>query len=220
MNIINKTTCLKLNKNWQAVGISTVGKAIVDLAAGKCALALDIEYEKDSNGNYILDENGWPCGQSWPRPVDWEEWITLPIREFDDVIHYANGNKMMRAPTVIISKNFSKMPMKSFKGRPSKDALWYRDGGKCQYTGKKLSRDNTTIDHIIPKSRGGGDNWENLASTSKELNSWKGNRLNSEIGLKLIKEPKAPKPMPLSSLIREIKRPEWKSFLPHLLENA
>jgi hypothetical protein len=219
MNIINRTQVLKLNSAWQAVGQSTVGKALVDLAAGKCALALDIEYEKDEQGNYILDENGWPSGESWPRPVTWEEWIALPVRPFDDVIHYGNGSKTMRAPTVIIAKNFSKMPKKSFKGKPSKDAIWIRDGGVDQYTGKKLKRAEATIDHILPQSRGGQNTWENLALTAKEINSKKGNRLNSEVGLTLIREPKAPRPIPLFQLIREIRHQDWKRFLPHLVEN-
>jgi hypothetical protein len=219
MSIINRLQVLKLNSAWQAVGQSTVGKALVDLAAGKSALALDIEYEKDENGNYILDENGWPSGKSWPRPVEWAEWITLPCRPFDDVIHYGNGLKTMRAPTVIIAKNFAKMPKKSFKGKPSKDAIWIRDGGIDQYTGKRLRRDEATIDHILPQSRGGQHTWENLALTAKELNSRKGNRLNSEIGYKLIREPRAPRPIPLSHLIREIKHVDWTLYLPHLAEN-
>ena len=53
MSIINKTQVLKLNSAWQAVGQSTVGKAIVDLAAGKSARALDMEYEKDENGKKV-----------------------------------------------------------------------------------------------------------------------------------------------------------------------
>lgn len=216
MSIINKTQVLKLNSAWQAVGQSTVGKAIVDLAAGKSAMALDIEYEKDADGYYILDENGFPSGESWARPVDWEEWITLPCREFDNVIHYANGAKAMRAPTVLIAKNFNKMPKKSFRGKPSKDAIWIRDASIDQYTGKKLRREEATIDHVVPQSKGGGNTWENLVLTAKEVNTKKGNKFNHEVGLKLIRPPVAPKPMPLSNLIREIRHHDWKKFLPHL----
>lgn len=218
MSIINKTQVLKLNSAWQAVGQSTVGKALVDLAAGKSAMALDVEYEKDENGKYILDENGNPCGESWARPVSWEEWITLPVREFDNAIHYCNGTKTMRAPTILIAKNFNKMPKKSFRGKPSKEAIWIRDGGIDQYTGRRLTKEDATVDHILPQSKGGDSSWENLALTSKEINTKKGNKLNHEIGLKLIRDPKAPKPIPLSALIREIKHRDWKNFLPHLVE--
>jgi hypothetical protein len=223
MNIINKTIVLKLNKAWQAVGISTVGKAIVDLAAGKSAVALDFEYEKDANGEYIVDEHGSPIGEPIDaRPVNWETWITLPVRpwEMEDAIHYGNeGKHIMRAPTVLIAKTFNKMPKKAFKGKPSKDAIYIRDGGIDQYSGKKLRRDEATIDHVLPSSKGGRDTWENMVVTSKDTNSRKGNALNHEIGLALIRQPRAPSPMPLSQLIRDIRHFEWKKFLPHLVED-
>jgi hypothetical protein len=47
MSIINKVIVLKLNKAWQAVGYSSVGRAIVDLAAGVSAKALDFDFAKD-----------------------------------------------------------------------------------------------------------------------------------------------------------------------------
>ena len=216
MNIV-----LKLNKAWQAVGTSTVAKAVVDLAAGKSALALDFEYEKDENGNYILGDDGRPVSDPInATPTDWETWINLPVRSFDEVIHYgSDGHKLMRAPTVLIAKHFNKMPKKSFRGKPSKDAIYIRDGGIDQYTGKKLKRDEATIDHVLPSSRGGKDEWTNLALTSKEINSKKGNKLNHEIGLRLLREPKAPAPIPLSQLIREIRHFTWGPHLPHLKEN-
>ena len=222
MSVINKSIVLKLNTGWQAVGVSTVAKAIVDLAAGISAKALDFEYIKDENGNYILDEHGMPVSieDGYPRPVDWETWITLPVRswELEDAIHYGSeGHKIMRAPTVLIAKNYYKMPRKSFNGKPSKDGIYLRDGGIDQYTGKKLKRDESTIDHILPKSKGGKDEWENLALTSKEINSHKGNKLNHEIGLKLIRPPKIPRPMTAMELIRDIKHPTWKMHLPHLI---
>ena len=53
MNIINRTLTLVLNKNWLPIGTRTIGKAIVDLASDVSKyLALNIEYEKDKNGNY------------------------------------------------------------------------------------------------------------------------------------------------------------------------
>lgn len=220
-SIVNMNIVLKLNKAWQAVGTSTVAKAIVDLAAGQSALALDFEYEKDENGNYILGEDGKPVNDPISAtPTNWEDWIKLPCRSFDEVIHYGSmGDKVMRVPTVLIAKNFNKMPKKLFKGKPSKDAIYIRDGGIDQYTGKKLKRSEATVDHVIPSSRGGKDVWENLALTSKEINSKKGNRLNHEVGLKLIRQPKAPAPIPLFQLIREIKHFTWAPHLPHLRES-
>ena len=223
MSVINKTIVLKLNADM-------AGRRSVHRCKGYCgfvaclsAKALDFEYERDENGNYILDEHGSPLHDPiGATPVDWDAWITLIVRpwEMDDAIHYGSeGHKLMRAPTVLIAKNFHKMPKKSFKGKPSKDAIIIRDGSIDQYTGKKLKRDEITIDHIIPQSKGGKDTWENLVSTSKEINSRKGNKFNHEAGLKLIRQPKAPAPIPLSQLIRDIKHPTWRPHLPHLVND-
>ena len=222
MSKINKMTVLKLNKVWQAVGYSSVGRAIVDLAAGLSAKSLNFEYDKDENGNYILDEYGVPAGPPvFIQDVTWEEWLALPVRpwEMDDALHYSN-NRVMRSPTVLVAKNFAKMPKKMFRGKPSKEAIWIRDGGVDQYTGKRLKRNDGTIDHVLPQSKGGKDTWENLVLTDKKINSEKGNQLNHEVGLRLIRQPKAPSPMPLSQLIREVRHREWRQFLPHLVGDA
>jgi 5-methylcytosine-specific restriction endonuclease McrA len=209
-NVANKLICLNLNANWQPVGFKTVKDAIVDLCGaethGKPAtMALDIEYELDENGQPIFDE------AKSMNPVSWEEWMTLPIRPWDLAIN--SPTRSIRVPTVIIATNFNKMPIKTFKGKPSKDGIWNRDQGICQYTGKKLTKDQSTIDHVIPRSKGGLDTWTNMVVCDKTLNSKKGNKLNSELGLKLRKEPIEPSPTPMSALIREAKHHTWKHFL-------
>jgi 5-methylcytosine-specific restriction endonuclease McrA len=170
-----------------------------------CIRDRDIEYELDDNGQPIFDE------AKSMNPVSWDEWMLLSIRPWDLSIN--SPTRSIRVPTVIIATNFNKMPIKSFKGKPSKDGIWNRDQGICQYTGKKLSKDQSTIDHVIPRSKGGGDTWTNMVVCDKTLNSKKGNKLNSEMGLKLRKDPIEPNPMPVSALIREAKHHTWKHFL-------
>ncbi len=209
-NVANKLICLNLNANWQPVGFKTVKDAIVDLCGAESngkpsTMALDIEYELDENGQPIFDE------AKSMNPVSWEEWMMLPIRPWDLAIN--SPTRSIRVPTVIIATNFNKMPIKTFKGKPSKDGIWNRDQGICQYTGKKLTKDQSTIDHVIPRSKGGQDTWTNMVVCDKTLNSKKGNKLNSELGLKLRKEPIEPSPTPMSALIREAKHHTWKHFL-------
>ena len=208
--VANKLICLNLNASWQPVGFKTVKDAIVDLCGSESngkpsTMALDIEYELDENGQPIFDE------AKSMNPVSWDEWMMLPIRPWDLAIN--SPTRSIRVPTVIIATNFNKMPIKSFKGKPSKDGIWNRDQGICQYTGKKLSKDQSTIDHVIPRSKGGQDTWTNMVVCDKTLNSKKGNKLNSEMGLKLRKDPIEPNPMPVSALIREAKHHTWKHFL-------
>lgn len=208
--VANKLICLNLNANWQPVGFKTVKDAIVDLCGAESGgkpstLALDIDYELDSEGQPIFNE------AKSMNPVSWEEWMTLPIRPWDLSIN--SPTRSIRVPTVIIATNFNKMPIKSFKGKPSKDGIWNRDQGVCQYTGRKLTKDQSTIDHVIPRSKGGEDTWTNLVLCDKSLNSKKGNKLNSELGLKLKRDPFEPSPTPMSALIREAKHHTWKHFL-------
>ena len=206
----NKLICLNLNANWQPIGFKTVKDAIVDLCGcdvgGKPAtLALDIDYNIDDLGDPILTE------PKTMNPVSWTEWLSLPVRPWDLSINSAHMK--VRVPTVIIAVNFSKMPVKQFKNKPSKDAIYVRDGGIDQYTGKKLDRNIATVDHVIPRSKGGGDTWENLVLCSKDINSKKGNRFNNEVGLKLLKNPTAPQPVPVYALIKDARHVDWQHFL-------
>jgi hypothetical protein len=208
--IENKLICLNLNANWQPIGFKTVKDAIVDLcgcdAGGKPAtLALDIDYNIDDFGDPILTE------PKTMNPVSWTEWLSLPVRPWDLSINSAHMK--VRVPTVIIAVNFNKMPVKQFKNKPSKDAIYVRDGGIDQYTGKKLDRNIATVDHVIPRSKGGGDTWENLVLCSKDINSKKGNRFNNEVGLKLLKNPTAPQPVPVYALIKDARHVDWQHFL-------
>lgn len=208
--VANKLICLNLNSQWLPCGFKTVKDAIVDLCGvdnkGKStSLALDIEYELDDNGDPVMD------APKSVNPVSWNTWINLPIRSWDLTI--STVNRIYRVPTVIIATNFKKMPVKHFKGKPSKSAIYNRDNGVCQYSGKKLDRHSATVDHVIPRSRGGSDSWENFVLCSKDINSKKGNRLNDEIGLTLIRNPIVPQPIPVYALIRDAKHQDWKHFL-------
>ena len=118
----------------------------------------------------------------------------------------------IRVPTVIVAVNFAKVPKK----RPKLCAktIRERDGNRCQYTGELLKQDEGSIDHVVPRSRGGKDAWENLVWSSKDVNSRKGNRLPHEAGLKLLSVPRAPKELPASALIRNAHGvTDWELFV-------
>ena len=208
--VANKLICLSLNANWQPIGYKTVQAAIIDLCGSEAgnkpsSLALDIDYNILDNGEPDFSE------AKSMNPVCWSEWIKLPIRPWDLVINSAHMS--VRVPTVIIATNFKKMPVKHFRGKPSKDAIFARDGGRCQYTGKKLTREQFTVDHVVPKSKGGPDSWTNMVACDRDVNSRKGNMSNEEAGLNLLKTPIVPSPIPVYAIIREAKHDDWKHFL-------
>ena len=200
MNILTKATVLVLNRNWQAINIRTPQEAFCQMATN-VATALDIELD-DTDGNNTRAET--------LRPVTWDEWLTLPIRDGDNAVRTVRG--AIRVPTVIVAVNFARVPKK----RPKLCArtIRERDGNRCQYTGALLHPDEGSLDHVVPRSRGGPDTWENLVWASKQVNSRKGDRLPHEAGLTLLKAPRAPKELPVSALIHNTHGvAEWKLFL-------
>jgi 5-methylcytosine-specific restriction endonuclease McrA len=195
-NILNKTIVLVLNRNWQAINIRTPADAFCQMATN-AATALEIELGAGAHAEAL-------------RPVSWGEWITLPVREGDHAVRTARG--AIRVPTVIVAVNYAKVPKK----RPKLSAknIRERDGNRCQYTGRLLHPDEGSLDHVVPRSRGGPDTWENLVWSAKDVNQRKADRLPHEAGLKLLKAPRAPKELPVSALIRNAHGvAEWKLFL-------
>ena len=190
-DILNKNIVLVLNRNWQAINIRTPADAFCQMATNT-ATALDIE------------------GDNHIRPVSWDEWITLPIRDSDNAVRTARG--AIRVPTVIVAVNYARVPKK----RPKLNAknIRERDGNRCQYTGKLLHPDEGSLDHVLPRSRGGKDTWENLVWSARDVNHRKADRLPHEAGLKLLTPPRAPKELPVTAHLRNTHGvAEWKLFL-------
>jgi hypothetical protein len=72
--------------------------------------------------------------------------------------------------------------------RPTRANILLRDDETCQYCGKR-SRE-LTLDHVIPRSRGGQSTWENLVACCRSCNGRKGNRLLKDAGMHLLKQPR------------------------------
>lgn len=199
-SVLDKLIVLSLNKSWQPIGSMTVRKAIIAMAGG-----LDGQHPAYGMDISMSEEDTLECAV----PVKWDDWIKLPVREGDLSISTPHGS--IRAPTVIICQNYNKVPQKSPRLCPS--SIWQRDGGICQYSGRKLTKSEGNIDHIVPRSLGGRDSWENLVLSHKEINFLKGNKTNKEAGLKLIRKPVAPAAVPISFTFRDARHNHWKPFL-------
>lgn len=165
-----------------------------------------------SSGTGLDIERGDGARAEALRPVSWDAWLKLPIREQDEAIQTVRGR--IRVPTVIVAVNFAKVP----KQRPKlcARAIRERDGNRCQYTGRLLRPEEGSLDHVVPRSRGGQDAWENLVWSAKEVNQRKADRLPHEAGLTLLSIPRAPKELPVCALIRNAHGIEdWKIFVDH-----
>jgi 5-methylcytosine-specific restriction endonuclease McrA len=189
--ILQQNVVLVLNRNWQAINVRTPEEVFPQLAT-RVATALDID-----NENHI-------------RPVTWEEWITLPVREQDRAVHTVRA--AIRIPTVIVLANYAKVPKK--RPKLCAKSIRERDGNRCQYTGRVLEPEEGSLDHVVPRARGGRNIWENLVWASKEINARKADKLPEEVGLRLLSAPKQPHEMPVTALIRNPQQiPDWEMFL-------
>jgi hypothetical protein len=191
MSHLTRTTVLVLNRNWQAIHVKSPAEA------------LSMMYTDSATGLDIL-------GEDQMVPYKWKDWINLPNDPESDYVSTINGN--IKIPKVIVLCKFNKVPMK--RPKFSLSGIWTRDGGICQYTGKKLSKNEGNVDHVMPRSRGGKTDWSNCVLAHKEVNAQKANRTPEEAGLKLIKPPTIPRHMPTSFYIKNkhnIK--EWNMFL-------
>lgn len=212
MNVITQPV-LCLNNLWQALNTKTVKEALISMLGGvdgnnPPALAIDMNFPVDENGSVDWDN------PEYVQPVDWETWKNLPIRDYDLAIH--TSNMTIRAPRVIIQPNYSKMPVVT--PRPTKESIRKRDGGVCQYTGRQISWKDGNIDHVIPRTKGGKNTFENMVWCHKEINSKKGDKTPEQAGLKLIRKPKAPRAVPVSSTIQIAHHPSWIHFLDNVTE--
>ncbi len=111
-------------------------------------------------------------------------------------------------PSVIVLRNYVRIP----NGRQvpvSRRGVLRRDGQRCAYCGQSA----TTIDHVLPRSRGGADSWENLVACCLRCNNVKGDRTPGEMGWALRVRPRAPHGP--TWLVRGVERtrPDWDEYL-------
>ncbi len=119
--------------------------------------------------------------------------VVLVLKEKADVL--VEGSKLVRgatlalnAPSVIRLRYFVKVPIRT-RAALSRRAVFVRDDHTCQYCGAPAEN----IDHVLPRSRGGQHLWENVVAACRRCNSRKEDRLPSEAGFRLKREPKAPR---------------------------
>ncbi|WP_138993053.1 HNH endonuclease [Larkinella sp. C7] len=91
------------------------------------------------------------------------------------------------SPTVIRLHRYIHLPYKGVM--LNRQNIFKRDGNRCQYCGKL---EDLTLDHVLPKSRGGKTNWDNLITACKRCNSQKGDLTPEEAGMKLYQKPFKP----------------------------
>jgi 5-methylcytosine-specific restriction endonuclease McrA len=188
---LTSASVLILNRCWQAIHVKSAAEALSMMYVGN-ATGLDI------------------TGYDNMIPYKWENWVSLPFDEKSDYISTVRGQ--IKVPKVIVLCEYDKVPRR--RPKFSSKAIWNRDEGICQYTGRKLTPNEANIDHILPRSKGGRTTWTNCVLSHKEVNHKKGNKTPEEAGLRLIRQPYEPRAVPTIFYINNHQNiPEWDIFL-------
>jgi 5-methylcytosine-specific restriction endonuclease McrA len=103
--------------------------------------------------------------------------------------HFLHSTRFtIRVPSVIRLLEYRRIPHQT--RALSRKNILLRDRNTCQYCCKVMSSGELTLDHVIPRSRGGLSTWENLVACCHDCNRRKGNQLAHETNMKLLREPR------------------------------
>ena len=137
------------------------------------------------------------------------------IEELDTPLRSATAT--FAWPHVIRLTTYVRVP-RTVQRKISRRALFARDGWRCVYCGSASGR--LTLDHVVPRSRGGHSVWENVVTSCAPCNLRKGNRLLEEVAMTLHVPPRAPAPVLFISLAAPRIPDRWQPYLGNALSAA
>ncbi|MBA3431469.1 MAG: HNH endonuclease [Actinobacteria bacterium] len=139
--------------------------------------------------------------------------LVLAIKGKAEVVH-TNGQVFRSetleiiAPSVIRLNYFVKVPYRA-RTSLSRRAVFVRDDFKCQYCGRPAEN----VDHVIPKSKGGTHNWDNVVAACRSCNARKENRAPANVGMRLRRQPEQPHESVWIVVAVERVDPVWEQYL-------
>jgi 5-methylcytosine-specific restriction endonuclease McrA len=118
----------------------------------------------------------------------------------------------LQAPRVIRLVACDRSPRQGL--RFNRRNVFARDGNLCQYCGRHFATSELSLDHVVPRSRGGITSWENIVCACVACNVRKGGRTPQEARMALVRQPVKPKRSPLLTIkLGNPKYASWKSFV-------
>jgi len=182
------SSVLVLNRSWIAVHVADVRRAISLVYRGVARVV-----KPDDLSTY-----------------DFDDWKELSRAAEDRYIRSVNFKLIV--PEIIVLNMFNGFIRK--KVRFSRRNIFERDRNTCQYCGGRFNKADLTIDHVVPRSRGGHDTWENLVLACVKCNVRKGDRTPEEAGIRLIRKPRKPAWVPyLGTKLHGMRRERWPEFV-------
>lgn len=154
------------------------------------------------------------------RIVSWQRAFVLIfqnkveiLEEYGDCVRTVS--QVYRVPAVIRLHRWVNLKRQSPVIRFSRQNVYARDEGKCQYCAKRFAEKELTLDHVWPAVRGGKRCWENMVTACVRCNQRKGDRTPEEAGMKLLRRPHVPHWLPgmVGSLKTTSAPPLWEPYL-------
>lgn len=181
---------LVLNKRWVPITTTTVQEAIGLVSKGRAMIL-----EPGTYAAHDLD--------SWDA-------VSKAQNKF--------GEGMLRSqyltilpPEVIVLNEYAELGQKSVVF--SRKNLFKRDKYTCQYCGKQPGPDELTVDHVVPRSKGGISSWTNCVLACVECNKQKADKSLDKCGLKLRRMPRKPSWKALAQISPHNRLQSWDDFL-------
>ena len=129
------------------------------------------------------------------------------VEEYDEEVN--SPSLSFKIPSVIVLKNVVKFMNQGL--RPTRSNIIWRDHNKCQYCTCDFTTSELTLDHVVPRSRGGKNTWTNLVACCRKCNQAKRDRTPEEAGMELLRKPLKPH----NSILRHAHgiEPIWNIYL-------
>jgi len=191
---------LVLNRSFVAMHVINVRRAIVLLFR---SLAEVVHVEEGQFAAYSLENwrelSQLKAGFRHEKADHEEDWVRAVGYE-------------LRAPRVIRLLGCDRLPRQGL--RFNRRNVFARDGNRCQYCGSNFPTSELSLDHVVPRSRGGTATWENIVCACVSCNVRKGGRTPQEASMQLIRHPVRPKRSPLLTIkLGNPKYESWKNFV-------
>lgn len=143
--------------------------------------------------------------------------VVLLLKEKAELIEAAEArlraeNFSLPVPLVIRLVYFVKIPARISLPVTRRTVL-ARDNFTCQYCGVIPPRKFLTVDHVLPRSRGGKTTWENVVTACEKCNGKKGNRTPAEANMVLLDQPKRPRYIAIAALSSTEVRQAWSKYM-------
>ncbi len=141
--------------------------------------------------------------------------VVLLLKEKAEILEHASwqlhsASLSVARPVVIRLVSYVRIPRDTHRRKITRRAVFARDDWTCQYCG---ARSNLTVDHVVPRSKGGLSSWENIVASCAPCNRRKGDALPRQVGMRLLREPRTPRPTVFIQVASPTIPTAWQQYL-------